>query len=235
MADHSSTSHALRHSHVVHHNPVTSSASTDLSILIGTLFGFVVFVAVVIGLVLLANKIARASREHKERQAQKAHDETLQRLEPWLHNPLEPVAMPIGLAFEPGELAYFSGNAHILGSHTVTRRVGSSAGPSFRIAKGVYFHTSAFASQPIRQTYTAVDDSGVLTVTNTRVIFIGVKHSLVWPLPKILSMTPYVDGVQVSPEHRAPVTFQTGNQIPAIVIARARDGSLNAQIPAEAQ
>lgn len=145
-----------------------------------------------IGLVLRANKIAGASRERKARQAQNAHEVMLERLAPWLHNPLEPVATPVGLALEPGELAYYPGNAHILGSHTATRHVGSSAGPSFRIAKGVYFHTSDFASQPVRQTYTAVDDSGVLTVTNKRVMFIGLKTLWDDHCRRFLAMMPYL-------------------------------------------
>lgn len=221
---------AAHHGHVVHH-----AASSAHDAVMAGIDVLLYFVAAVVGFVLLiwcVNRASRMRRDKAEQQAQDAQEERTRALAPWLQEPLPPIAMPVGLAFEAGELAYYSGSAVILGEHTQTRRVGGSAGPSFRVAKGVYFHTSAFASQPVRQTYTAVDDRGILTVTNMRVIFIGAKHSLAWPVSKILSLTPFTDGVQVNPENRSPVVFQTGNEVASIVLQRARQGSLTKSLSA---
>jgi hypothetical protein len=223
------------HGHVVHHvvrDAALPSAWTVLQTLISTILVMSAVVGGIIAIVLFVNFLQRTKRLKAQEKSQEApHDEMVKALAPWMQQPLPPIAIPPGLALEQGEAAYYSGNANILGAHTTTRRVGGSAGPSFRVARGVWFHTSAFASQPVRQTYTAVDDHGVLTVTNKRVIFVGGKHSLAFPLAKILSLTPFVDGVQIDPENRTAVVFQTGNQIAAIVTHRAREGSLNKSIP----
>ena len=75
------------------------------------------------------------------------------------YQPIPPIGTPAGLHLEVDERAHYSSAAEVLASHTMTRRVGGSTGPSFRIAKGVYWHASAFSSQPIRQDYVAIDDS----------------------------------------------------------------------------
>jgi len=147
--------------------------------------------------------------------------------------PLTPIAVP-ELGLEKGEVAYYASEAKIFGSHTRTRRVGYSGGPSFRLARGVYWHASSYTSAPVRETYTAVDDIGRFVITNERVIFVGRRNSFSWPLSKILSIQRFADGVQVNPVNRRPVVFTTGSQDAGIIIDRARAGSLTKSLRARA-
>ena len=136
-----------------------------------------------------------------------------------------PVTVPeLGLA--NGEVAYYASEAEVFGTHTRTRRVGYSGGPSFRIARGVYWHASSYTSTPVRESYTSVDDKGRLIVTNQRVIFVGSMNSYASPLSKILSIQRFTDGVQINPVNKKAIVFTTGSQDAGIVIDRARAGTL---------
>jgi hypothetical protein len=186
-------------------------------VIIGTL----IFLLVVGGIVALIVSLSNASSKQR-RQAYavaKAHFAEVAK------NPMVPVTVPeLGLA--NSEVAYYASEAEVFGTHTRTRRVGYSGGPSFRIARGIYWHASSYTSTPVRESYTSVDDRGRLIVTNQRVIFVGAMSSYAWPLSKILSIQRFTDGVQINPENRKAVVFTTGSEDAGIVIDRARAGTL---------
>jgi hypothetical protein len=184
---------------------------------VSALIGFLVIAGIVALIVFVSNA---SSKQRRVAQATfQAH------LADLVKNPLVPVTVP-ELELADGEVAYYASEAEIFGTHTRTRRVGYSGGPSFRIARGLYWHASSYASTPIRESYTIVDDKGRLIVTNERVLFIGSKNTYAWPFSKILSIQRFTDGVQISPENRKPVVFTTGSEDAAIVIDRARAGTL---------
>jgi hypothetical protein len=207
-----------------HAAPASSSGPDVLS----TVLGFGVFAAIVIGVIALIRAASRGSRGLTAQQK----SEMVERMKALAYQPIPPIGAPGGLALDADERAYYSSAADVLGSHTMTRRVGGSTGPSFRIARGVYWRASAFSSQPIRQNYVAVDDSGTLTVTNKRVIFVGHKQNLALPIAKILSTEPYADGFMLNPAHGRSTTFRTGNQDAWFILERARLGSLDRLIQA---
>jgi hypothetical protein len=185
---------------------------------IGHTIETVIVVAAIVWLVIfwLRNSVK------KEAQAQAAARAHFQEVS---GAPLTPIAVP-ELGLQQGEVPYYASEARVLGTHTRTRRVGYSGGPSFRVARGVYWHASSYASTPVRESYTAVDDDGQLIVTNERVVFVGQRNSFSWPLPKILSIRRFTDGVQINPLNRRPVVFTTGSEDAGIIIDRARSGSL---------
>ena len=191
--------------------------------MVGSLFSIAVLAAIVWLVVLVARSSAR--RSEQLRVAAEAHFNEV------MSAPLTAIAVP-ELGLEQGEVAYYASEAKILGTHTRTRRVGYSGGPSFRIARGVYWRASSYTSTPVRESYTAVDDDGRLVVTNERLIFVGQRNSFSWPLSKILSIQRFTDGVQVNPLNRRPVIFTTGSQDAGIVIDRARAGSLTKNLSA---
>lgn len=183
--------------------------------------GALVFLLVVGGLVALMVLLSNASSKQRQqvRAVAQAHFADIAK------NPMVPVTVPeLGLA--NGEVAYYASEAQVFGTHTRTRRVGHSGGPSFRIARGLYWHASSYTSTPVRETYTSVDDKGRLIVTNQRVIFVGAMSSYAWPLSKILSIQRFTDGVQINPENKKTIVFTTGSQDAGIVIDRARTGTL---------
>lgn len=210
--------HAVRHAHAVTHHVARPSSADVAAGAVGSFIGFLVLA----GLIVLVVLAARAgSKQRVERAA--AFQERFKEI---TQSPLPPITVP-ELTLAPGEAAYFASAAGIIGAHTRTRRVGSSSGPSIRIAKGFYWHASTYASEPITQSYTAVDDTGRLIVTNQRIIFVGAKNSFSWPLSKILSIARFTDGVQINPENKRAVVFRTGSQTAAIIIDRARAGTLS--------
>lgn len=217
---------AAAQTHAHRHSAPASSSGSDA---FPAVFGFGIVVAIVIGVIVLIRTASRSSRPTAQQQSA-----MVEHMKALAYQPIPPIGTPAGLNLDTDERAYYSSAADVLGSHTTTRRVGGSTGPSFRIAKGVYWRASAFSSQPIRQNYVAVDDSGTLTVTNKRVIFVGHKQNLALPIAKILSTEPYSDGFMLNPTHGRSTTFRNGNQDAWFILERARLGSLDQLIQAPA-
>jgi len=183
--------------------------------------GALIFLLVVGGVVALIVSLSKAS----SKQRQQAYAVAQAHFGEIAKDPMVPVTVPeLGLA--NGEVAYYASEAAVFGTHTRTRRVGYSGGPSFRIARGVYWHASSYTSTPVRESYTSVDDKGRLIVTNQRDIFVGSMNSYAWPLSKILSIQRFTDGVQINPVNKKAIVFTTGSQDAGIVIDRARAGTL---------
>lgn len=85
-------------------------------------------------------------------------------------------------------------------------RKGGMGGFSFRIMKGVYYHTGRFKSEPTPEMREV--DKGNLYITNERVVFAGDKQSLVVPFKKILGINGYKDGFSINWEgKKKPVIF----------------------------
>lgn len=207
---------------VAHHAASSPSESFNWN----TIFGIVIVIGVV-SLIVAAIKYATpALRVDGE-----APETLKEHLEALAFQPIPTVAAPVGLLLSDGERAYYSSQADVLGEHTTTRRVGGSTGPSLRIARGVYWRASAFASKPVRQTYTQVDDTGTFTVTNKRAIFIGRSKNVNLALAKILSTEPYTDGLLLNPERGRSVVLRTGSQDAWFILERGRLGSLDKLIP----
>ena len=141
-----------------------ASAASPLSLFVGLL--------VVAGFMWLVIYLGRVSAKQvaASRALAQAHFAQLTR------EPLSPITVP-ELGLQADEVAYYSADAKVLGTHTITKRVGYSGGPSFRIAKGVYYHASSYTSTPVRETYRACDDTGQFIVTNQRIVFVGAHNS----------------------------------------------------------
>jgi hypothetical protein len=74
--------------------------------------------------------------------------------------------------------------------------VGTSHGVSVRIAKGLYYRTSAFRGHPVETTETVFAGEGLLAVTTKHLYFAGAK-SVRLPHSKIVVIQPYQDGVGI--------------------------------------
>jgi hypothetical protein len=96
-----------------------------------------------------------------------------------------------------------------------TRRVyvGRSAGVSVRIAKGVYYHTSAFKGQPVERTERQHVDVGWLVLTNKNLYFTGPLKSVRIPYQKIVSFQTFSDGLGLMRDAASakPQVFVTGD------------------------
>lgn len=96
-----------------------------------------------------------------------------------------------------------------------TRRqyVGGSQGVSFRIAKGVYYRVGGFRGHPVETTERVYVDKGILAVTTKHLYFGGNKKSFRVRLDKIVSFTPFSNGIGIQRDAASakPQYFITGD------------------------
>ena len=77
------------------------------------------------------------------------------------------------------EIAYFYEIADLLEERVIGRRyVGGSSGVSLRVAKGVSVRVGASRGNSISERGTVITDSGSLTITNKRIVFVGANKTL---------------------------------------------------------
>lgn len=75
--------------------------------------------------------------------------------------------------------------------------VGRSRGMSFRVMKGVYYHTGGSKGHPVEHSSMEHQGTGSLFVTNKNLIFYSQTKGLKIPFNKIVGITPYSDGIEV--------------------------------------
>ncbi len=102
-----------------------------------------------------------------------------------------------------GELCHFEAPCELVEEVTRTRYVGGSQGVSIRIAKGVYYRVGGFKGQPVEETHKQVTDRGTLYITNKRIIFVGAKKNVTYPLNSIVNFVKYRDAVQFQKENES--------------------------------
>jgi hypothetical protein len=82
-------------------------------------------------------------------------------------------------------------------SRSVRVSSGSYGGPSFRVAKGVYFRVGSFGSTSRSYSEIKDIDTGVLTITNQRFAFSGKMKTVGVDLKKIVGIDPFSDGIAI--------------------------------------
>ena len=73
----------------------------------------------------------------------------------------------------------------------------NSDGFSFKVMKGVYYHTGRSTGHPIDHEYMEKVAVGDLYVTNQNLIFYSAEKGLKIPYKKLVGITPYSDGIEV--------------------------------------
>ena len=104
---------------------------------------------------------------------------------------------------------------------------GRYAGFSFRVAKGVRFHTGQTRGHSVVVgSQMDVTDIEQLTVTFERTVFLGSKRSLEFAYPRQLDIHVYSDGIRLAVSNRqAPSIFQlegSSELLAAIINAAAQ-------------
>jgi hypothetical protein len=74
---------------------------------------------------------------------------------------------------------------------------GRSNGVSIRVAKGLYYRTSAFKGNPVKIEQMQHISNGILALTNKNLYFSSSSKSIKLPFNKILTLDPYEDGVGI--------------------------------------
>jgi len=88
-------------------------------------------------------------------------------------------------------------NVTLKESRSVRVSHGSYGGPSFRIAKGVYYHVGSFGSSSRSLDEIRDIDSGILTITNQRFAFSGKMKTVGIDLNKIVGIDAFSDGIAI--------------------------------------
>ena len=95
-----------------------------------------------------------------------------------------------------------------------TRRsyAGGHTGVSVRVMKGFYLRTGAFRGHPVEHTSTERVDAGALGITTKHIYFAGASKTFRIPYKKIVSFTPYEDGLGIHRDAASakPQIFVTG-------------------------
>jgi len=104
----------------------------------------------------------------------------------------------VDIALQKNEKCYFSTYTEFLEFRTVTQRInyGGVTG-RIKIAKGVYYRVGSIKPQRVTSEQLVRIDSGKLYLTNKRLIFVGGRKNTSIRIDKILSITPYSDGVEI--------------------------------------
>ena len=75
--------------------------------------------------------------------------------------------------------------------------VRNSGGFSFKVMKGVYYHTGRSKGHPVEHKYMEKVAVGDLYVTNQNLIFYSTEKGVKLPYKKLVGITPYSDGIEV--------------------------------------
>lgn len=108
------------------------------------------------------------------------------------------------------ELMFALPNTSLWEPRAVRRTTGGYGGPSFRVAKGVYFRVGGFRAQSESHEELRTIDQGALTLTNKRLVFSGAKRTINIDLRKIVSVEPYRDGIAIRREGKEKTQYFTG-------------------------
>lgn len=102
------------------------------------------------------------------------------------------------ISLQRGEKLYSKISINWYELRTVTQRVNYS-GMSYRIkiCKGLYYRIGSATPQRITQDVYKLIDSGDVYLTNKRILFVGSKANKTIRLNKIISFSPYSNGVEI--------------------------------------
>ena len=176
-----------------------------------TVFG-VIALAVVLGVVLVANARAKQQRERRALLFAQARD--------FAANIQQNRALPTvaaNIILKPGEAAFYSTSSALYETRAV--RHYQAAHSSFRVAKGVWVGgTSGHSANT--QEWTKID-TGWLTITNKRLVFDGTRENRAVPLSKVVSVHNTTTAIEIAVESRQKaMVFDAPNPLIASLIIR---------------
>ena len=93
-----------------------------------------------------------------------------------------------------GEVCHFVDKSCLLTQKTIRHTRHRNSGTSFRIAKGITYHTGGGLSSPVEEVI-PVYTPGYLYITNKRVIFTAREKAFDKKLSVLSALTPYSDAV----------------------------------------
>lgn len=125
---------------------------------------------------------------------------------------------------QKGEFCHYQAGASLYEDRKQTTGV-SYSGPTyrFRIAKGFYYRAGNLSTTRKTEDVSSWIDSGVLYVTNKRLLFNGNKGNKAIRYSQIVDLEPFIDGVKIIKDSGKPPTFwlsTNDGEILTAIIAR---------------
>jgi hypothetical protein len=101
------------------------------------------------------------------------------------------------------EAVYLESAAALMKEVAIREYQGGYGGYSFRIAKGVRYTTGRTRGRSVVVgTELQIADTGILTVSSTRLVYLGSKKSIEFPFAKLLSFEVFNDGIRLHSSNR---------------------------------
>jgi hypothetical protein len=131
----------------------------------------------------------------------------------WLIENGELPTKQVDINLQKSEQCYFTIYADWLENRTVTQRINyGGVGYRVKIMKGVYYRAGSVKVQRITSEQLLLIDTGKVYITNKRIIFVGNKKNSNIQLNKVLSVSPYIDGVGIEKDSgKSPILRVTEN------------------------
>jgi hypothetical protein len=139
-----------------------------------------------------------------------------------------PILLEPKIVLKKNEVAHGSVNADLLKQVVKREYQGGYSGVSFRVMKGVRFHTGGVRGKSvIVGTELKTEDSGVLTLTSHRAVFAGARRTVEVQYPKLVGLEVFANGIKFNVSNRTnAVLFQVqdgeGQVVAAFVNAAAQ-------------
>jgi hypothetical protein len=137
-----------------------------------------------------------------------------------------PVLSDPKILLKKNEVAHGSMNAGLLKQVVLREYQGGYSGVSFRVMKGVRFHTGGVRGRSVAVgTEVKRDDTGVLTLTSHRAVFVGANRTVEVQYQKLVGMEVFSNGVKFNVSNRKnAILFQveSGEIAAALVNAAAQ-------------
>jgi hypothetical protein len=109
----------------------------------------------------------------------------------------------VPILLKPGEFGRASFAAALMKEVAVREMRGGSSGLSIRVTKGVTYRTGQMrARSVVVGSQLQVQDVGVLSITNSRVVFVGRARTIEFRLEKLVSIEQFRDGLSLSVSNR---------------------------------
>lgn len=117
----------------------------------------------------------------------------------------QPVKYSIPIMLSSGEFVIWEYTGVTMYQETITKEwVGQRSGWSYRVAKGIYYHTGRSRGIPIEHSSMEKQGIGSLILTNKNVIFYSQQIAVRVPYNKIIGITPYSDGIELQKQEARP-------------------------------
>jgi len=101
------------------------------------------------------------------------------------------------------ETAHFQTQCELHEERTKKEYVGGYSGFSFRVAKGVSWRVGGFKGRPVEKQVLTHIDSGLLVVTNKRLVFSGDRKSFSVPYRKLIDLEVFNDAIKLNREGKS--------------------------------